>query len=476
VILTLPKKFHTFIHSTGSAQRPHNKEGARMKHSIICILVLFAGWSNLSAQWTLQSSPVNTELTQLYFATTNAGWASTGEHGIGEILHTTNGGSLWIVQRPEPVDTIFFVGSPGRPMSFISATTGWVIGSLGSFEQLNGAVLYRTTDGGSSWSRHNLSPWDFGAAVQFTDANNGWVAAATGDFVTSFFAAILRTTNGGISWTPSYTGNFVAPIPYFVDANTGWMLRDSLKNGGDLACPCEIYHTTNGGATWTLQMRDVSPGAYQWMHPVDQSNVWLVGDSAKVLRTTDGGVTWSSVPVSNMDPASSNRSVFFLTPNLGWVTGNTGSNAVVFHTTNAGATWSTQQVPFSGSEIHSIFFADANAGWIADGGGEIAHTTNGGITSVVESNLAPITFWLGQNYPNPFNPSTVIRYALPTSSQVVLTLYNTLGQRIRTLVDSQQAAGYHTIKLNADDLPSGVYFYRLEYGHGVITKKLLLAK
>ncbi|MFN3638568.1 MAG: S8 family serine peptidase [Chloroherpetonaceae bacterium] len=101
-----------------------------------------------------------------------------------------------------------------------------------------------------------------------------------------------------------------------------------------------------------------------------------------------------------------------------------------------------------------------------------------------ERSTLPKEFALAQNYPNPFNPSTVIAYQLPTASDVRLELYDVLGRKISTLVNTRQAAGYYTFTLNASNLATGIYFYRLQASATnsasnatfVQTKKMMLVK
>ena len=91
----------------------------------------------------------------------------------------------------------------------------------------------------------------------------------------------------------------------------------------------------------------------------------------------------------------------------------------------------------------------------------------------------PEQFSLGQNYPNPFNPSTIIPYRLPVSTHVRLDVFNLLGQRIATLVDEEQPAGFHTSRWDATDatgraVASGVYLYRLQGGGVSLTHRMVL--
>jgi hypothetical protein len=88
----------------------------------------------------------------------------------------------------------------------------------------------------------------------------------------------------------------------------------------------------------------------------------------------------------------------------------------------------------------------------------------------------PADFALEQNYPNPFNPSTTIRYGLPQRSRVTLTIFNTLGQQVATLVRAEQEPGHHEVQFYASGLASGVYLYRLQAGDFVQSRKLLLLR
>lgn len=88
----------------------------------------------------------------------------------------------------------------------------------------------------------------------------------------------------------------------------------------------------------------------------------------------------------------------------------------------------------------------------------------------------PLAFTLRQNYPNPFNPNTTISYELPRAGNVSLKITNTLGQVISTLEDGYKEAGFHQLRWNASNVPSGIYFYRLQAGEFVETKKMVLLR
>lgn len=100
-------------------------------------------------------------------------------------------------------------------------------------------------------------------------------------------------------------------------------------------------------------------------------------------------------------------------------------------------------------------------------------------SSVAKSTIGTLSagsFVLNNNYPNPFNPTTIISYQLPAGSQVTLTVYDILGQRVAVLVDGVQGPGTHKAVFNGSRFASGVYFYRLVAGNRVATRKMVLLK
>ena len=91
-------------------------------------------------------------------------------------------------------------------------------------------------------------------------------------------------------------------------------------------------------------------------------------------------------------------------------------------------------------------------------------------------NSLPQRYKLEQNYPNPFNPATQIVFEIPSGEFVSLRIFNMLGQQVAVLVNEQRPAGAYTVTFRANNLPSGMYFYRLIAGSFQQTRKLLLLK
>lgn len=130
----------------------------------------------------------------------------------------------------------------------------------------------------------------------------------------------------------------------------------------------------------------------------------------------------------------------------------------------------TPESDFTGTDslqYESTDVISSDTAWV-----RIEVTTGTGITE----NGMPESFELSQNYPNPFNPTTNIQYAVPEAAEVTLEVYNSIGKKVGTLVNSQKSAGNYTVTFDASALPSGMYFYRMEAGSYTETQKMMLIK
>ena len=116
-------------------------------------------------------------------------------------------------------------------------------------------------------------------------------------------------------------------------------------------------------------------------------------------------------------------------------------------------------------EIHE----DNNVGWKV-------LNYSGGTTGIEDGGSVPLSFNLSQNYPNPFNPTTTIEYTIPQSRFVSLKVYDILGREVKTLVNGQELPGTHKVRFNGIGIASGVYFYRIQAGEFISTKKFVLLK
>lgn len=325
-----------------------------MKKIMLYFAIAFIGLTCHSAfgqgAWFLQTNPTTDPGESMQFVSATEGWIGLKSN---QLLHTTNAGTTWSVVTPNSTDVTDGMDAPGSRISFISTTTGWAFKTLGSNNSPLGAVLYKTTNGGSTWSRTVLSTTigDAAIQVQFVDANNGWVLIFNMNTSTPTF---LKTTNGGTTWTTTNGGG----IFYYVNATTGY----SFSAGPNQLPPYTIYKTTDGGTTWTPQYTDSTSGEIKDLQFTDVNNGWAVGANGKFFKTSNGGATWN---LSIYNPNYDSNKVHFINSNIGWISSHAqGYNPIMIHTTNGGMSWTEQTLPFY-SKTFCMDFWDANNGWAA---------------------------------------------------------------------------------------------------------------
>jgi hypothetical protein len=118
--------------------------------------------------------------------------------------------------------------------------------------------------------------------------------------------------------------------------------------------------------------------------------------------------------------------------------------------------------PINGGDVASVTFSLLNEGSVLSLSGEGFVNSTSFYMERIEVEQLPAEFALGQNFPNPFNPTTNIRYALPIDADVTISVYNTIGQKVLTLVNGSVKAGTHTVTADFSRISSGVYMYRIE--------------
>jgi mannan endo-1,4-beta-mannosidase len=146
------------------------------------------------------------------------------------------------------------------------------------------------------------------------------------------------------------------------------------------------------------------------------------------------------------------------------------------HNIQSGRVWKLDDNSSEISEINSVSNITNNSFSYTLPSGSICHfVLQTDAVNVAEENHLPESYYLAA-YPNPFNPSTLIKYSLKNDRRVTIKIFNTLGEELRTLVDEIKSAGNYEVEFRANDLPSGVYIYRMQSGEFVSSKKMILIK
>ncbi len=150
----------------------------------------------------------------------------------------------------------------------------------------------------------------------------------------------------------------------------------------------------------------------------------------------------------------------------------------MFLSTNNGISWTTVNTGLPHKYIDNLAVDGANLYTGSNGSGVWLRPLSQMITASVSepSCELPTMFGVEQNYPNPFNPSTTIKYELPKSSMVRLSVYDMLGREVAVLVNKREDAGVRQTRFDASNLASGVYLYRLQAGDFLQSRKLIILR
>ena len=427
--------------------------------------ILFHYTSNNECVIQKFSLPLN----DIFFIDKNTGILSGGYyylHGSsGGLFVTHDGGKTW--DKNSDIEGVF------QSSIFMNNLEGFVLAS--------GSGIYKTYDGGDNWIpafQNNFdSLFSFGANdICFMDENYGW-AAGNYSVTDSSGAGILGTPDRGKSWELVWKYPSSNDIGYnlnsisFADA-TGWAVGES----GII-----VKYTPQTG--W-IKQTSVTDLPLKKVFFSDENNGWITGGyknendfQSILLKTINNGETWGNNKLDYLI-----NDLWFVTNQHGWAVGSDKTDkGVILESKDGGDNWTVEVDNLIGP-LNSIFIKD-NYAWAVGDNGLILRTANTGVTWIDDTNdkVSPTEFQLESNYPNPFNPSTVINYQLPTASKVILKVYDVLGREIATLVNEEKSPGFYEVEFNCHsgegrNLSSGIYFYRIQAGSFVSTKKMILLK
>ncbi len=268
---------------------------------------------------------------------------------------------------------------------------------------------------------------------------------SVGDKVSYYFAVNDKSANANETKTDvfDYLIDTLQVIDGFEDeltewdADDEWGLSGKHKSGEFSLSESPLgFYDNNLNITATYKMPfNLTPYKFAKVEFYLSANLERNKDSLLVEVSNDGGISWNK----EFEFVKSSRTFKLQTVYLTNYTGD-GNNDVRVR---------FRMVTDSTGQRDGV--------WIDD----VSITASYNVVGVEDEIIIPAKFALNQNYPNPFNPSTIISYSLPSASRVKLQLFNSLGEEVGVLVNTNKNAGVHNFELNASNFASGVYFYRI---------------
>lgn len=457
---------------------------------IIAHISIFAQW-----QTTYPSLSQSGSINDIFYNSYSGTWWSVGGYNliqtIGKDDHDWN-----IIER--------WTGNSrtNNSICFIDENVGFV--TCEDYDDQ--CILYKTTDGGENWEENifvSLEPfkgirffnsnigiaWNKNKIYRSTDKCETWeIVLETNLELTG--GIIYNETNASL-YSNKYSDN--STILTFDQGKTWQVISPRFDFSQD---PWYEFGTPYEEVEYyILSHRFFNPDMTIGF-AVGSVKIGLQPFRTRLFKTSDGGNSWSVVGnksefmfenyyrlgVSFKDITFSNDLHY------GIIVGRTDRwteeyYGIVINSIDYGASWSTQFITeeYFSDEWTSAFNKvtmnddlEAFALYSGPVGKSLYYCDN--ITVDVTQNTLPVTYVLKQNYPNPFNPTTTVDYQLQSASNVKLFVTDILGRLVHIYINEFQNQGYHSIKINAYDLSTGVYFYTLVTNDFIDTKKMIVLK
>jgi photosystem II stability/assembly factor-like uncharacterized protein len=417
-----------------------------MKNTLLSFLIVLLFSPIYSQNWQeVTSSPDRVSGFQLIGEQTVLATA----YGDSAIHKTNNGGSTWsnIPVTYSPSTTTPSVISS---FHFIDASNGWLASRSSSYHQ----YLFKTSDGGDSWTQIYYNTGASLNKIYFKDALNGWA-------LNGWMKEIWETHDGGLSWNVAFTstpnGSFPNDI-FFLDNNNGFIVGYR-----------SIFRTINGGLNWTEHFLGEKMNNIHF-------NTTLEGyacayEYGNFYKTIDGGSNWTLHYQDTTLPEMT--SIHFTSPQIGYWSGGSECRFGACHgeprilkTTDGGNSWTAMIQPLGwlqapNKQYHDVKFTTGGIGWMNSSDGKMAKLES--ITNV--SNLKEKTFTV-TTYPNPCSDILFIEQL--HTQPISIKVSNQLG-----IVLVHQNVSNQINTINIDDLPTGIYTLTIQNKKQLLSQQIL---
>ena len=420
-----------------------------MKQSIIdrSLLIIISLILSVNAvsqgSWEKFDTPVNVFLRALHFSDSVTGWA-VGDSGT--IIHTGNGGLTWEVQESQ-------IEHPVVDVYFLDGEKGWAI-AQNYTSQPYGTIILKTDNAGENWEEENYPEENiFMNCILFLDSLNGWMGGSP--------HAIVNTTDGGEIWQQATVDT--STLAFFpVLSIQFWDEQYGYASGGVFDIAGVTWRTSDGGVNWyAIDVSDAPADEVHELYLFDSINVIGIGGDpdfafgAAVIRTNDGGMNWDYEEIGIQ---GNGFDIDFRTSDHAWAP--MGPQQALIYSTDAGDTWTPIDSP-ENTEIYEIAFPDSLHGYASGREGAFLKYIPPTGVMVNEPGREVPFFRLEQNHPNPFRQLTIIDYRLSIKGIVKLEVFDSQGMLIRTLSEGPKQLGDYEVVFDGSGLPPGLYFYQL---------------
>ncbi|MCW3072907.1 MAG: hypothetical protein JWO44_2797 [Bacteroidetes bacterium] len=402
----------------------------------------------LNAQWSSTPSPVAAyRHDDVFFLNPDLGWAVNYSNGNdGYVIRTTNGGASWQKQ----VDSS---GAKFRDISFLDSLTGFIGTLQTGYNPGDTIIMYKTTDGGTTWSGVPGLPGPRPGGICGMFAVNDTTLYACGRYYGP--AGFYKTTDKGTTWSyKSFSGLAGGIVDlHFFNKDTGIAVGGT--SASYLTGKGRILGTTDGGLTWNIVHTSAHTKELCWKISFPSRNIGYISMESfrgsgpqYFLKTTDGGLTWTDMPFIPGGTYDA-EGIGFMNDSTGWI----GGDPFNYKTTDGGLTWSLDNF---GTLINRFRFFGDTLGYAA---GKVIYKYQAGAALNISEPSAgsknPLI------YPNPSSGTLTIQKNWDFRLHSTLLIFDSFGREVY----SKELNSLEKETLQPG-LSEGIYFYQVRLSDG----------